>query len=141
MLIFQGNDVTPFYQNLTPRPTTYAYKLFTTSKFMFMGYFSLLGALRLAITSVMVIGLQVALKLKNRYLAMLTPVLLLYLMNMVLEMNPKTMFFSLGMLMQPRVLSYYEQPIHYYHVVIGFLIVLGFTFISLIVGRYRAKAL
>lgn len=94
----------PIDDFLIPKADSFAYPLFQKSPLIMAVVYNVLHALALAVLAVLYLCLQMVLKIKNKYLAILIPSLLMYAVNYALQITGGFQY-SLTMLLQPMAAS------------------------------------
>lgn len=94
----------PIDDFLIPKVDSFAYPLFQKSPLIMAIVYNVLHAFALALLSVLYFCLQMVLKIKNKYLAIIIPSLLMYAANYTMQITGNLRY-SLTMLLQPMAAS------------------------------------
>lgn len=92
--------VDPIEDYLVPRIGSFAYPLFMDSPIIMAMVYILLHTLSIAILTVLYLNIQLAFKIKNKYIALILPALIMYVVNFALQILGYFKY-SLTYLIQP----------------------------------------
>lgn len=128
----------PIDDFLIPNAGSFAYPLFQKSPLAMAIVYNVLHALALALLSVLYLCLQMVLKIKNKYLAILIPSLLMYAINFAIQITGGFQY-SLTMLLQPMAASASTEILSRNYLVLVFGCLALANMICFIVGARRNR--
>lgn len=101
-LVFpEWTEYTGYYQSIIPQAGTFSYGWYQQSPLLMAFGYVLLNALGIGLLSLFALGIHMALRFPNQYVAVIVPVIVLYLTTFVLDGQAELYHFDIRLLMQP----------------------------------------
>lgn len=90
------------YQRLVPNAGTFGYTLYQISPLLMAVVYSFFNSLALALFAVFALAIQMIVKFKNQYVAIVIPVILLYAITFAFDSVPLLLPYDIRIIIQPR---------------------------------------
>lgn len=90
------------YQRLVPNAGTFGYTLYQISPLLMAVVYSFFNSLALALFAVFALAIQMIVKFKNQYIAIVIPVILLYAITFAFDSVPLLLPYDIRIIIQPR---------------------------------------
>ncbi len=97
-----SSPITKQYEFLIPTIGTYAYELYEISPFGMSVFFSFINALAISILAVFSMATQALVKISNKYIALVFPVIAIFAVTFVFDAIPALHGYDLKIIIQPR---------------------------------------
>lgn len=128
------------YMYLIPHTEMFSYSFYQKSPLSMEILYAFIDAFAIALLSLFALAFHAMITLKNKYIAILTPFIVLYLINYIISLCLKdNLNYNLGVIVQPRAASAIVNTISTSNVLLIFGIVLIIDVILLIFGHIRSK--
>lgn len=130
MIFPNQNSFSEQYKFYIPTEGTFAYNLYSISPIFMAICYCLLNSLALAVVSVLYLGIQMLIKFKNQYIALVVPIVFVYALTFLFDSFIPLWRFNLSMFIQPMASSVLTEIITGKDIFITFL---GWIFADLII--------
>ncbi len=139
--IFSSNaPKTEQYQYLIPQKQMFSFALYQKDPLVMIFFYVFLNALVIALYTVLVLGIHTVIRLKNSYLALLIPYIIIFLVSYAISLLLKNhMNWNLKIIIQPRAASVLIDTITVGNVLISILFFFLFDAIVLGIGYIRNR--
>lgn len=94
-----------YYQHLIPQEGTFAAIFYQVSPLWMMVAYTVLNAAALALFALFALAMQMVFRFPNVYVAIVLPVVILFLLSYYMDTSPERFHYSIRMLLQPRAAS------------------------------------
>ena len=94
-----------YYEYLIPREGTFAAALYQVSPLWMMVGYIVLNAAALALFALFALAMQMVFRFPNVYVAIVLPVVILFLLSYYMDTSPERFHYNIRMLLQPRAAS------------------------------------
>lgn len=131
--------ITEQYQRLIPNMGTLGYILYKSSPITMAVAYSFFNSIAIAIFSVFILAMQMILKFKNRYIAIVAPVILLYTITYIFDSVEMLLPYDIKIIIQPRSSNAISSLVTGQHFLITFGAWLLIDFVLVVIGIMRNK--
>ncbi|MGN8768823.1 hypothetical protein ACTNDP_01530 [Paenibacillus barengoltzii] len=134
-------QMTEYYQHLIPQEGSFVYQAFLSNPMKEVQIYTFLNALAVTIFVIFSLCLSMLFHFKNRYVALLVPVIILYGITYVFDSFPPLFAYNIRMILQPMAVSAMTHMIEWENVffVFGGWMVLNLVMISIILVKSRDR--
>jgi hypothetical protein len=139
IIFSNSNDYNEFYYSVIPNRGTFAFHLHEISPILVEIIYSILNALTLAIFAVFVIDVQMIIKFKNKFIALIAPLITLYIISFVFDTQQGLHQYNIRMIVQPMATVALAALITWQDVIITYLTWIFAVIVLSIIGINRNK--
>lgn len=96
---------TEYYKFIVPKQGSFVYGIFQKSPFLMAITYTILNSAVIAMFSVFTLGIHMAFNFSNRYIAIVAPIIVLYVITFVFDSTVDLFQYNIRMIIQPRATS------------------------------------
>ncbi|KHL91328.1 hypothetical protein QW71_35275 [Paenibacillus sp. IHB B 3415] len=120
MLFPNKNNKTVNYDFLVPKEGSFIYEAFISSPINMVHIYTLMNALAISLFVVFSLCISMLLDFKNRYIHLVLPVIILYIINYILDSFPELFMYDIRIILQPAAVGAFTDNITWENVVLVF---------------------
>jgi len=126
-----------YYNTIIPKAGSFAFGAFEKNPFLMALLYTTLNAVALAIFSVFSIAIHMIIELKNQYIAIAVPIVIMYVITFVFDSTISLFRYNISMILQPAAAYGLTVVISYYDVAITFLAWIFIDILLVTIGYLR----
>lgn len=139
MLFPDTTVMTEYYYNLVPHEGSFVYEAFLSNPMGMIQIYTFLNALAMSLFCVFSLCINMLFNFSNRYIALLTPVIILYGITFIFDTYSELFQYNIRMILQPRAVSALSTIITWgdVYVVLGGWMLVNLVLISAVFFKLR----
>ena len=137
LLFWDWTAHSSYYNSLVPEIGTFASALYQKSPILMMFGYVLLNAVAIGIFAVFSLAVQTIFHFPNLYVAILSPVVILYLISFVLDAFPVLFHFNIRLLLQPMAATALTEILSWEDLILTFGIWIAIDAFLILIGLRR----
>lgn len=111
---------TDYYEQLAPQAGSFVYDAFMSNPMVMVQLYTLMNAFAIALFVVFSLSLSMLLNVKNRYIMLILPVIVLYVISYLFDSFPALFTYDIRIILQPVAVGALTDIITWEHVIIVF---------------------
>lgn len=127
------------YSFCVPAEGTFGFDLYSISPVLMAVTYCLLNALALAVVAVLYLGIHMLIKFKNQYIALVTPIIVVYTITFLFDSYIPLWRFNFRLIIQPLSSSVLTEIITGFDVQVTFAIWMFCDILLLVIGRIKNR--
>jgi hypothetical protein len=139
MLFPENAPFTDYHRWVVPNKGTFAYDVYTVSPILMIGLYSLLNAMAIAIFAVFYLVIQMVFKFKNRYIALIVPLLLMYIIAFLFDSQIQLYRYNIRLIIQPRAANAITEIIQWHDVILTYAGWMAIVIALMLIGLVRNR--
>lgn len=132
-------EYSDYYTCLIPVQGTFAYEIFNRSSILLIFIYTLLNAGTIAIFAIFVLGIHMTFNFQNRYVALITPVIVLFIITFILDSIPSLFHYNIRLIIQPRAANAISEILTNKDIILTLAIWVFISILLIIIGLFRNK--
>lgn len=132
-------DAPIIQEYIIPRETTFAYKLYIIDPLLMAFFYTVVNAVSIVIFALFVLGIWMAFRFRNKYLAIAMPVILMYGVSYIFDCIPALLQYNMHIILQPLANNGIITPITAWSYLTTFSMWLCVDVLLLVIGWFRNR--